>query len=191
MLHEGAVSGAHFSPDGKWMLTFSLDGTARVWDASNGEPVSQPMRHKDRLANAVFSPDGRSVFTGSQDGVARLWDARTGYPLSEPLQHSGPITCIQFSPDGRRCLSIAGLDALRLWDVMESPAPVPGWFCEFVEAVAGRRCNERHDAEPVSHESLQTFRQRFADGRQTDFYSRYANWFLHERLKDPSPAFVP
>jgi WD40 repeat protein len=191
MIHERGVSEAHFSPDGKWVLTCSLDGTARVWDGSSGEPVSQPMRHKGRLADAVFSPDGRTVFTGSQDGTARLWDARTGYPLSEPLQHKGAITCIQFSPDGRRCLSIAGLDALRLWDVMDSPVPVPLWFCEFVEAVAGRHCNEHHNAEPVSHESLRPFRQRFADSRDTDFYSRYAHWFLHERLKDPAPAFVP
>ena len=191
MLHEQAVSGAHFSPDGEWVLTFSLDGAARVWDANSGEPVSQPMRHKARLANAVFSPDGRSVFTGSNDGVARLWDARTGYPLSEPLQHAGEITCIQFRADGRRCLSIAGSDALRLWDVMDSPVPVPEWFCGFVEAVAGRRCNEHHDAEPVNRESLQTFRQRFADSRETDFYSRWANWFLHERLKDPAPPFMP
>jgi WD40 repeat protein/predicted Ser/Thr protein kinase len=191
MLHERGVSGAHFSPDGKWVVTFSLDGTARVWDASTGEPVSQPMRHKDRLADAVFSPDGRTVFTGSHDGVARLWDARTGYPLSEPLQHTGAITGIQFSPDGRHCLSIAGSDALRLWDVTDSPVPVPVWFCEFVEAVAGRRCNERHDAEPVSRESLQAFRHRFSDSRETDFYSRWANWFLYERLKDPVPPFVP
>jgi len=191
MLHERGVSGAHFSPDGKWVLTFSSDGTARVWDARSGEPVSQPMRHKGSLADAVFSPDGRWVFTGSHDGVARLWDARTGYPLSEPLQHTGEITCIQFSPDGRRCLSIASLDALRLWAAMDSPVPVPLWFCEFVEAVAGRRCNQHHDAEPVSRESLQAFRQRFADSRETDFYSRWANWFVYERLKDPAPAFVP
>ncbi len=191
MLHERGVSGAHFSPDGKWVLTFSLDGTARVWDANSGEPVSQPMRHRARLADAVFSPDGRSVLTGAQDGVARLWDARTGYPISEPLQHTGPITDIQFNPDGRHCLSVAGSDALRLWDVMDSPVPVPLWFCEFVEAVAGRRCNEHHEVEPVSHEALQPFRQKFADTREMDFYSHYANWFLDERLKDPAPPFVP
>jgi hypothetical protein len=69
------------------------------------------------------------------------------------------------------------LGALRLWDVTDSPVPVRVWFCGFVEAVAGRRCNKHHDAEPVSDESLQPFRQRFADSRETDFYSRYANWF--------------
>jgi hypothetical protein len=83
------------------------------------------------------------------------------------------------------------VDALRLWDVMDSPVPVPLWFCDFVEAVAGRRCNQHHDAEPVSHESLQPFRQRFADNRDMDFYSRWATWFLFGRLKDAAPVFVP
>ena len=190
MLHERSVYGAHFSADGQWVLTCSEDGTARVWDAASGEPVSQPMRHKDKLAHGEFSPDGRLIFTGSQDGVARLWDARTGYPVSEPLKHTGEITCVQFSPDGRRCLSIASSDSLRLWDVMNAPTPVPAWFCEFVEAVAGKRLNAHGDAEPISRELIQRFRDQFADDREMDFYSRWAHWFLYERLKDPAPAFV-
>jgi len=88
-------------------------------------------------------------------------------------------------------LSIAGSDALRLWDVMDAPVPVPAWFCGFVEAVAGERLNARRDVEPVRRESFQPFRQRFADARQTDFYSRWANWFLHQRFKDPPPRFEP
>lgn len=187
MLHERSVNSAHFSPDGKWVLTCSDDGTARVWDAPTGDPVSQPMRHKGKLALGQFSPDGRTILTGSQDGVARLWDARTGYPISEPLQHKGAITCIQFSPDGRRCLSIASSDALRVWDVMDAPVPVPAWVPDFVEAVAGRRLNARHEMESVSRESMQPFRQKFAEAREKDFYSRWANWFLYERLKDPAP----
>jgi len=190
MRHGLNVYAAHLSPDGSWVLTCSEDGTARVWDAASGEPVSQPMRHKDKLAHGEFSPDGRLIFTGSQDGVARLWDARTGYPVSEPLKHTGEITCVQFSPDGRRCLSIASSDSLRLWDVMDAPTPVPAWFCEFAEAVGGKRLNAHGDAEPVSRESIQLFRNQYADDREMDFYSRWAHWFLYERLKDAAPAFV-
>jgi WD40 repeat protein len=191
MLHERSVYAAYFSPDGKSVLTCSEDGTARVWDSNSGEPISQPMRHEGKVARGQFSPDGRLVLTGSTDGVTRLWDARTGYALSEPLLHSGEIRCIQFSPDGRRCLSTAGSDALRLWDVVNAPAPAPTWFCDLVEAVAGKRLNSSRDVEVVSREAIRPFRERFARLEATDFYSRWAHWFLHERLKEPVPAFEP
>jgi WD40 repeat protein/serine/threonine protein kinase len=191
LMHEAGVCAAHFSPNGKRVLTCSDDGTARVWDSDTGEPVSKPMRHSAKVKKAEFSPDGLLVFTGSTDGVARLWDALTGYPVSEPLRHQGEVTCIQFSPDGKYCLSIAASDALHIWEVVVPPVPVPQWFPGLVEAVAGKRVDEHGDARSVSRESFQDYRQRFSDSPGTDFYSRYANWFLHGRLKDPAPPFVP
>jgi WD40 repeat protein len=191
MLHERSVYAAHFSPDGKWVLTCSEEGTAQVWDASNGQPISQPMRHKDKLKNGEFSPDGRLVFTGSEDGIARLWDAQTGYALSEPLVHAGEITCVQFSADGRRSLSIAGSDALRLWDVVNVPVPVPSWFCDLVDAIAGRHLKADRDFEAVSREAIEPLRETFAKVDQKEFYSRWAHWFFVERSKEPAPSFKP
>ncbi|HEX5220924.1 MAG TPA: protein kinase [Verrucomicrobiae bacterium] len=190
MQHEHSVYGARFSPDGKWIVTCSEDETARVWDSVSGEPVSQPMRHADKLALGAFSPDGQFVLTGCLDGTARLWDARTGYPVGEPLRHAGSIYGIEFSPDGRHCLSIARSDALRIWEVSQPPIPVPGWFCDFVEAVAGKRLNASHDAEPVSREALQAFRLKLANSPGNQFYDRWAGWFLNERLKNPAPKFA-
>jgi WD40 repeat protein len=191
MVHERSVSGAVFSSDGKWVLTHSEDGTARVWAADTGEPVSEPMRHKAKITDSAFSPDMRWVLTGSQDGTARLWDAHTGYAVSEPLLHLGPVTCVQFSPDGKRCLSIASRDALRVWPVVEVPVPVPPWFTEFVEAVAGKRLNARDSSKAVGREALQPFRKKLASAPESDFYSRWARWFLLERQNDPVPQFAP
>jgi WD40 repeat protein len=36
----GGVAYASFSPDGRRVVTGSRQGTARVWDASSGEPVT-------------------------------------------------------------------------------------------------------------------------------------------------------
>lgn len=191
MRHEKVVKGARFSPDGRWVLTWSEDGSARVWNSYNGSPVSLPMRHLGKVQLAHFSPDCRLVLTGSTDGVVRLWDASTGYPLSEALQHRDSIADLQFSPDGRYFLSAADADALRLWDVTRPPVPVPSWFCDFVEAVGGMRLGQSRDAEHFSRDSLQTFRQQFAEVRDTDFYSRWAHWFLWERMQDLAPEFVP
>src|SRR5882724_8705123 len=189
--HTRGVNGASFSPDGRWVLTWSEDGVARVWDSRNGEPISQPMRHNDSVNVAVFNPDGTRVLTGSRDGVVRLWDAASGYPLSELMQNAGPISAVEFTPDGQFFLNLAAKDALRIGHVVTPPIPVPPWFCDLVQAVSGRHLTTNREIEPVGSDVLRSFRQRFENPRESDFYSRWARWFLRDRMKDPAPEFVP
>jgi WD40 repeat protein len=80
-----------FSHDGRWIVSGSTNGSARVWDARSGEPVGEPMLHAHRIRVVRISPDGTRVITGSDDGTARLWDARTGQPVGGPLAHRGPV----------------------------------------------------------------------------------------------------
>jgi len=149
------------------------------------------MRHRDKVMVADISPDGRRILTGSQNGEVRLWDAATGYPLSESLENGSEIRVVEFSPDGRRFLSFADKGALKVLDVVTPPVPVPAWFCDLVQAVARKRLNASREAEPVGGDSLQPLRQRFASVQDTDFYSRWAKWFLWERMKEPAPEFAP
>ena len=65
-------------PDGKFVLTASDDGTARLWDAIDGTPRSKPMQHQERVNSAVFSPDGKTLAAGYVDGTLGLWDVGTG-----------------------------------------------------------------------------------------------------------------
>ena len=66
-----------FSPDGKRVLTGSIDKTARVWDAETGQEKAVLMGHTP-VTSVAFSPDGKRILTGSDDKTARVWDAETG-----------------------------------------------------------------------------------------------------------------
>ena len=56
---------------------------------------------------------------------------------------------------------------------------------------AAAQSNAQRDAEYVGRQSVQSFRDQFRDSGRPEFYSRWAHWFLHERLKDPVPPFDP
>jgi WD40 repeat protein len=86
-VHGGRVTDAAFSPDGKQVVTASLDErVARLWDATIRGATTQSLRdlqgHEDVVFSAVFSPDGQRIVTTSDDKTARIWEAATGRPLS-------------------------------------------------------------------------------------------------------------
>src|SRR5438045_7696056 len=76
MKHEDGVISAQFSPDGQRVVTASRDKTARLWDATSGKPIGEPMKHEGGVFSAQFSPDGQRVVTASWDKTARMWDAK-------------------------------------------------------------------------------------------------------------------
>jgi WD40 repeat protein len=121
MNHEDRVIAVAFSPDGKTVLTGSVDGKARLWDAETGQPLSPPMAHQDSVHAVAFSPDGKTVLTGSWDNTARLWDAATGQPLGPPMTHRDRVLAVAFSPDGKTVLTGSQDNTARLWDVAKMP----------------------------------------------------------------------
>ena len=114
---EAEIHVAVFSPDGRRILTASADKTARLWDATTGAPVGEPMRHEDEVVAAVFSPDGTRIATASKDGTARLWDAATGKALGAPMRHEHPLDGVAFNSTGTRIVTQSNQAGVaRLWD---------------------------------------------------------------------------
>ena len=90
---------AAFSPDGTLIATGAADGTARLWDATTGEPRTDPLAAPGAVLALGFSPDGRTFATGSLDGGARMWDVPSGRRREPDLLCSGRVKAIAFSPD--------------------------------------------------------------------------------------------
>ena len=61
-----------FSPDGRRIVTASLDRTARVWNTASGQLLATLQGHTDAVGSAEFSPDGQRIVTASADKTARV-----------------------------------------------------------------------------------------------------------------------
>jgi len=76
------------------VVTASFDRTARVWDTSTGEPLTEHLVHRDTVLAAGCSPDGVRVVTAGRDNTARsgpshphghLEDWRTSRSSAAPI----------------------------------------------------------------------------------------------------------
>ena len=116
--HERTVVAAHFSPDGRRVVTASHDHTARVWDALTGEPVTDPLESRERLNSAWFSPDGTLVVTASNDDAARTFDVATSQRLIKMI-HDDDVLDAEFSPDGRHIATGCKDGNAYLWNAQD------------------------------------------------------------------------
>jgi WD40 repeat protein len=80
--HQGGITTASFSRDGGLVATASLDGTARVWDATPGGPVVALRAGAEMVTSVAFAPDGCRLVTAGDWGPVRTWDAATGAPIA-------------------------------------------------------------------------------------------------------------
>ena len=103
MGHTDYISSASFSPDGKFIMSASIDKTIRIWDAKTGQQVGEPLEDDTYFWYADFSPDGKYIVSTSwEDGTLRIWDAKSGLQLHlevcEVCKDDGPAA---FSTDVR------------------------------------------------------------------------------------------
>jgi WD40 repeat protein len=113
---ELAAYDAAWAPDGRFILTGSLDDVARVWDAASGEVVQQFSGNNGPVRAVGWSPDGERLATGGEDGTLRLWDAQSGEQISSAQGHIGPVLSLDWSPSGE-LLASGGADGVaQVWD---------------------------------------------------------------------------
>lgn len=118
LLHDNNVNSALYSLDGTRIVTSGGDNTVKIWDASSGKLIGEPLQHEDGVWQAVFSPDGKKLVTVSSEEKVRIWDAVTGKQLNEPL----PIARIDssnvlFRVDGNPIAVAYGETTVQVWDI--------------------------------------------------------------------------
>jgi WD40 repeat protein len=110
--HNDAILAITSSPDGRYLATASADGTARVWNASNGQLISVLSGGGGAVSGASFGPDSELVLTVSHSGTVRIWDTGVGETTTvlqapDALQGWNSAIPIQFDSSGHEVLGVA------------------------------------------------------------------------------------
>jgi WD40 repeat protein len=112
-----------FSPDGRFAITGSQNGTAQLRETASGDAFGRVMRHDGPVRQVAFRRDGAVVLTASHDGTARLWNATDGEPYDHAMDHRRQsqggvqVEAAAFSPDGQNhVLTGDSLGVIRIWN---------------------------------------------------------------------------
>ena len=115
--HADNVRAVVFSPDGKLLVSCSVDKTVKVWDAVSRRLIRTLEGHTDSVTSVAFSPDGKTIASGGSDQTIKLWDAGDGRLIHSLRDQDYEIRAIAFSPDGKILASASAGKVIVLWDV--------------------------------------------------------------------------
>lgn len=142
--HAGWVSALAFTPDGRRLVSASVDRTIRIWSVPDQKELICLRGHQRQVNSLSLLPDDRTVASGGSDGTVRIWDVTrpqrtsdyTTLPISSGVTPSGleirsfargavdPKAVARlgfaFTPDSQQFLTTDRKGVLGLWDVRSS-----------------------------------------------------------------------
>ncbi len=124
-VQTASVDGIVFAPDGKTLISFSVDGTVMVWPLNGGAP-SEIGPFPGRAYGGDISPDGTTIGVPLSDGTARLYGL-DGRPRLTLGGHRAEVNDLKFSPANgvHQVLTTSDDNTVRLWDSRDGS---PLWF---------------------------------------------------------------
>ncbi|MBP7077181.1 MAG: WD40 repeat domain-containing protein [Bacteroidales bacterium] len=114
--HTSYVNTAEFSSDGKYIVTASDDGTAKIWESRSGKLVLILVGHTDKVTQAHFSPDGKSIVTASFDNTVKIWESSSGKLLMSIDGHTSAVWSAQYSSDGKYIITDSQDGTKGIWE---------------------------------------------------------------------------
>ncbi len=104
---------ASISPDGRSIISPSLDDSTRIWDVEDGRERASLNGARSAILTASFSPDGTYVAatSGALSWTVQLWRVGDGSSVTMFTEHRATVSHVAFSSDGEY-LASGDLDGL-------------------------------------------------------------------------------
>ncbi len=115
--HGGRVTAVAFGPDGRTIVSGSVDRTIRIWDGGveNAAYDDVTPRGHSRSRYELRSIRTPRIFLGGMDHYIRQWDLDGGDPIRELRGHEGAITDFAVVPTTGNFISASIDGSVRVW----------------------------------------------------------------------------
>ncbi|MCV0397615.1 MAG: WD40 repeat domain-containing protein [Rhizobiaceae bacterium] len=130
--HTDGIDFLDVSPDGRSVMTASIDFSIKLWDLETRSLIRDVGRHKDMARAAIFLPDGNTALTAGDDGevvLRRLADAAPLHVFS--ASDHGAARDLAIDQNGTVAVSAHESGRAIVWDLVERTArhvlPAHGW----------------------------------------------------------------
>ena len=117
-IHE--VTGVAFSPDRKYLVSWSYGDGIKLWNRQSGKTIRTLKGGAHFFVNSVaFSPDSKTIVSGAKEfreHITILWDIQTMEEIRRMEGHNDAIKSVAFSSDGKTIASGSRDSTIKLWD---------------------------------------------------------------------------
>ena len=111
--HEGGVHGAFFLSNGQ-LLSWSLDGSLKLWDSSSGQCLNSMAVDEGNLWHVAINDDFLAIACYVESPICVVWNVRTGEKVAELIGHQQEVTGCAWLTRGR-ALTWSKDGTLRVW----------------------------------------------------------------------------
>ena len=116
--HDDEVMSVSFSNSGRYLVTGSKDGTARIFDReSEWEMVCELTGHSSWVYQSVFMPDDKEIITAGFDGDLKLWSFGSCTELKTFSGHTDRVRAVSVHPSSQSFVSCGWDSTFISWDV--------------------------------------------------------------------------
>ncbi len=120
--HSGPISSVAFSPDQKFLISGSADGTVRVYEMDKGDLQWTTKSDIGPITAVTVSRESKLLAAAGGTGLIRLYTLPSGSVFQTLRVHNSPLTWAAFSPAGTYLASADESGRVSLWDYEKGAA---------------------------------------------------------------------
>jgi len=114
--HSARVLSFAISPDGRILVSGSLDTRIKVWNLETGKAIRTLEGHWGWVKSLIISRDGKTLISASYKEI-RIWNLATGEPIQVLNGHFNLINAIALSQDGQTLISGGEDGNIHIWRI--------------------------------------------------------------------------